>query len=159
MILLVVTLVVATISPFISLRGTARADTLWLSDSDVASIEAMLKEHPALTDDQLREISTMKLRNVLGFPRQPTSAQANGVTRRTPFLVVPLFVVVVGIIVLLKTCYPSAVFLWGDEVDRYASVVQRRKIIWNIIIGVVVVGVLANFLFQGMLLWLPRGQS
>jgi hypothetical protein len=119
----------------------------------------MLKERPALTDEQLREISTMQLRNVLGFPRRQTSIQPNEVIRAL-FLVVPLSVVVVCIIVLINTCYPSAVFLWGDEVDRFANTVQRRKLLWNMIIGVIVVGLLSKLLFEGLsLFWLPHGHS
>jgi hypothetical protein len=159
MILLVVLLFFSMMSPFFSFSGAApRADTWWLSSSDIDRIKAMLKEHPALTDEQLREVSTMQLRNAIGFPKQHTSVQANEVARAL-FLVVPLSVVVAGIIVLLKTCYPSAVFLWGDEVDRYSNVVQRRKIVWNIIIGIAVVGVLSKLLYEGLSLWLPRGHT
>jgi hypothetical protein len=35
---------------------------------------------------------------------------------------------------LLMTCYPKAVFLWGDEVERYAHLLQRRTILWSIIL-------------------------
>jgi hypothetical protein len=146
-IVVLVALLFLAISQFASPRGSLRADTLWLYDSDVARIETMLREQPALTDEQVREIFSMQLRNVLGFPRRPTSVQSNGITRT------------VFIVVLLKTCYPSAVFLWGDEVDRYAKKLQRRKILWNIVVGVAVVGVLSNFFFEGLSLWLPRGHS
>jgi hypothetical protein len=155
---LAIMLFVVMLYPFISLRGRPRADTLWLYQTDVDRIEAMLKERPALTDEQVREISTMQLRNVLGFPKRQTSVQANEVTRIV-FLVAPAFVVIVCIVILLKTCYPRAVFLWGDEVDRHANRMQRRKIIWNIIIGVAVVGVLSQVFVQGLLSWLPHGHS
>jgi hypothetical protein len=159
LILLVVLLFFAIMSPFVSFGGGApRADTWWLSSSDIDRIEAMLKEHPTLTDEELREVSTRQLRNIIGFPRQHTSVQTNEVARAL-FLVVPLSVVFAGVIVLLKTCYPSAVFLWGDEVDRYSNIVQRRKVVWNIIIGVVVVGVLSKLLYEGLSSWLPRGHA
>ena len=45
----------------------------------------------------------------------------------------------------------SAVFLWGDEVERYNKMLQTRRIVWNIIIGVIVVGVLSNFLYAGLI--------
>jgi hypothetical protein len=132
------------------------ANTLWLKTSDVKRIEGMLGNHPMLTDEDLREIATMQLRNVLGLSPPPASSvPANQVTR-TLFLVVPLFVVLACVLVLVTTCYPRAVFLWGDEVERYADTIQRRKLIWNIIVGVTVVGVLSKFFFEGLSYWLPR---
>jgi hypothetical protein len=128
--------------------------TLWLRSSDVDRIEAMLRDGPTLTDEHLREIATMQLRNVLGLPRPPRSIPANQATR-TLFLAVPL-IVVFGCVLVLVKCYPSAVFLWGDEVERYSNTLQRRKVIWNIIIGVTVVGVLSKLFFEGLSYWLPR---
>ena len=69
---------------------------------------------------------------------------------------VPLSVVVVCIVVLLTTCYPTTVFLWGDEVERYASTLQRRKAMWGMIISVTVVGVSSRFFFENVASWLPR---
>jgi hypothetical protein len=131
-----------------------RADALWLKGSDVDRIEAMLGDRPALSDEDLREIAAMQLRNVLGLPKTHRSIPPNQITR-TLSLAVPLIVVFACVLVLTR-CYPSAVFLWGDEVERYASLVQRRKIIWNIIVGVTVVGVLSKFFFEGLSYWLPR---
>lgn len=127
----------------------------WLNDSDIDRIETMLAQRPTLTDEELREISTMQLRNILAARRATPQTQENQ-TRRTLFLVVPLFVLVVCIVILLVTCYPSAVFLWGDEVERYASTLQRRKVIWGIIIAVTVVGVSSGFLFEHVASWLAR---
>ena len=42
-----------------------RADRLWLKRADVERIEAMLGNHPTLTDEDLRAIVTMQLQNVL----------------------------------------------------------------------------------------------
>jgi hypothetical protein len=141
--------------PFIPFRAVPPGPTdLWLMSSDVDRIEAMLRDHSTLTDENLREIATMQLRNVLGPPRPPRSISPNQLTR-TLFLAVPLIVVFACVLLLVK-CYPSAVFLWGDEVERYANTVQRRKILWNIIVGVAVVGVLSKFLFEGLSYWLPR---
>jgi hypothetical protein len=154
--LTVVLFVVVITSPLVSLRDTARSDSLWLQRSDVDRIEAMLREHPTLTDENLREIATMQLRNVLGLSTPPRPIPPPNQVARTLFLGVPLSVVLACVLVLVKTCYPTAVFLWGDEVDRYAHTMQRRKIIWNTIISVIVVGVLSKSLFEGLSGWLPR---
>lgn len=141
--------------PFIPLRAVPTSPTtLWLMSSDVDRIDAMLRDHPTLTDENLREIATMQLRNVLGSPRPPRSIPPNQLSRAL-FLAVPLTVVFACVLALVA-CYPGAVFLWGDEVERYGSILQRRKILWNIILGVTVVGVLSKFIFEGLSYWLPR---
>jgi hypothetical protein len=154
-VLLAVMLIVLTF-PLIPLRfaDIPGPPTLWLKSSDVDRIEAMLREHPTLTDENLREIATMQLQNVFGLPRPPRSIPPNQVIR-TLFLAVPLIVVFACVLALVK-CYPSAVFLWGDEVERYDNTLQKRKVLWNIIIGVTVVGVLSKFFFEGLSYWLPR---
>jgi len=132
-----------------------RSDYWWLTSSDLDRIEAMLAQHPALSDEDLREVSTMQLRNILDARRNVRSAQENRM-KRTLFWAVPLLIVGACIVVLLTTCYPIAVFLWGDEVKRYASTVDRRKAMWSIIIAVTVVGVASRFFFEGLSSWLPR---
>jgi hypothetical protein len=67
----------------------------------------------------------------------------------------PTLALVICSAVLGFTCYPSAVFLWGDVNDRYASLVNRRKILWGVIISLIVVGVLSKFLYEAIALWLP----
>ena len=151
---LLVAPLVLLMSQFFPLRPPLSLDW-WLNDSDMERVEAMLAQRPTLTDEQLREISTMQLRNVLAARRATLQTQEIQ-TRRTLFLLVPLSVVVLCIATLLGTCYPSAVFLWGDEVARYASAVQRRKTMWGIIIAVTVVGVSSRFFFEGVSSWLPR---
>ena len=121
----------------------------------MARIDAMLARHPTLTDEDLREVSTMQLRNFLDERRPMHSVQENR-TRRILFLAVPLSVILACIVILLTTCYPRAVFLWGDEEERYANTVQRRKTIWSIIVGVTVIGVSSRFLFEDVSSWLPH---
>jgi hypothetical protein len=138
-------------SQFVSLRAPLNIDW-WLTDTELDRVAAMLAQRPTLTDQDLREVSTMQLRNFVDARRPPRSAQVNR-TRRTLFLAVPLSVVVACIVILLTTCYPSAVFLWGDEVARYANTVHRRKTIWGIIIAVTVVGVSSRFFFEDVSSW------
>jgi hypothetical protein len=155
-VLLVAALIVVALSPFVSLNTEAPlANGLWLRSSDANRVEAMLGDHPILTDENLREIATMQLRNVLGLPRRPRSISSNQLTR-TLFLVVPISVVVGCFLVLLANCYPSAVFLWGDEVERYANVLQRRRVLWSAIVGITVVGVLSKLLFEGLTNSFPK---
>lgn len=148
--LLVVLVVLGSQVP--SLGIGPRSDTMWLKNADLDRIEAMLGQERALTDAELREVSAMQLRNILEARGPKPSPQAN---KRALFLVVPLIAVVACIIALIATCYPRVVFLWGDEVERYSSTLQRRKTIWGIIIAVAIVGVLSRLFFEGLMSWLP----
>jgi hypothetical protein len=49
------------------------------------------------------------------------------------------------VVVLIATCDPKAVFLWGDEVERYKALQDRRKLLWGLIIGILFVGLLSKF--------------
>jgi hypothetical protein len=137
-------------SPFVSLQiQSPQALDWWLNASDMDHIAGMLDRRQTLTDEELREVSTMQLRNLLAGRRAKPQSQENQ-TRRTLFLAVPLSVVVLCTAILRTTCYPSVVFLWGDEVERYESRVQRRKTMWGIIISVTVVGVASRFFFENV---------
>ena len=141
-------------SQFVSLRSTLDS-SWWLTGADLERIEVMLTQRPKLTDEDLREVSTMQLRNILD-ELKPASATKETRMWRTLFLAGPLLVVVVCIVILLVACYPKAVFLWGDEVKRYASTLDMRKTIWGIIIGVTLVGLSSRFFFEGVSSWLPH---
>jgi hypothetical protein len=134
-------------SQFVDLRA-ANNSSWWLTSSDRHRVEAMLAQHPVLTDQDLREVSTMQLRNVLAWNalRPPRQAPPNR-TRRTLFWAVPLLVLIACTVILLTTCYPKAVFFWGDGVERYENAKHRRTIVWGIIISATVAGVASNFFF------------
>jgi hypothetical protein len=114
------------VSQTVPARLSLSSDWWWLTSSDLDRIEAMLAQRPTLTDGDLREVSTAQLRNILEARKAVRSAQQNW-TRRTLLWAVPSLLVVVCIVILVTTCYPRAVFLWGDEVKRYESAVGARQ--------------------------------
>ena len=63
---------------------------------------------------------------------------------------IPSLVVAVCIVALLTMCYPRAVFLWGDEVNRYADLLLLRGRLWNVIITVLVGGIASKLLYDGI---------
>jgi hypothetical protein len=127
---------------------------MWLRDHDLDRIDQLLSQDRSISDEELREITRRQLRNILDDQRPKRSSQT-GRTRQMVCLVIPLVIVVACGLVLLITCYPKAVFLWGDELERYTNLLQRRKTLWGIIIGVPVIGLLANLLIIGVASWLP----
>jgi len=153
-ILLVALLVLA--SQFVSIRPIPwrYSDTWWLSNADLDRIETMLKEHSTLTDEELREVETRQYRNILDFQRPQNSTQVFQ-PKRALFLGITSLGIIVCVLILL-TCYPGAVFAWGDEQEHYANILQRRKTVWGIIVAVTLVGVLSRFFFEGLSFWFPQ---
>lgn len=124
-----------------------QADVMWLRKGDVDRVEQILKQNRTITDEEMREISTMQLRNVLNIG---ANSEPSGWTiRRKASVGVPLLIILVCAGCLVVRCYPNAVFLWGDEVERYNRVLQTRRIIWGVIIALTV-GVLSTFLYMGL---------
>jgi len=127
---------------------------MWLRDHDLDRVDQILSQGRPINDEEMRDITTRQLRNVLADLRPKQSPQT-GRTGQILVIVIPLVVVVVLGFILLSTCYPTAVFLWGDEEERYASIVNRRKYLWGIIISVTFIGVLSKFFATGVSSWLP----
>lgn len=142
---------IALLFQFVSIASPLPLSAWSLNNSDLDRLEVMLKQHAILTDEDLREIDTRQLRNVLQGQRPERTPQTNEPIR-TWFLPVA-FIGIIVCIVILFTCYPARVFLWGDEIERYANTVQKRRVIWGIIISVTVVSVLSRFLFEGVSSW------
>jgi hypothetical protein len=128
---------------------------MWLKGSDLERVDALVREQRIITDQELREVVTRQLRNVLENER-PQQSTVKGGTRQLLFIGIPLTIVVACALFLLITCYPRAVFLWGDEVQRYANMLQRRKILWGAIGAILFVGLLSKFLYEGVVPWFPR---
>jgi len=138
-------LVVSSSLPLHSNNGDA--DVMWLSLRDIDRVEQILKQDRTITDEEMREIATRQLRNVLEVQRR---SQPSGWTRQKVFVAVPLLSVLACVVYLVWRCYPSAVFLWGDEVERYNKMLQTRRIVWSFIIGGILFGVLSKFLYTGL---------
>ena len=135
-----------------SLSGSSTMDGAskwWLRDHDLDRLEQILKPGRTITDAEAMEITTMQYRNFLEDRR------ANSVsrwTRQKTFVGVPLLVVLACAGYLALRCYPSSVFLWGDEVERYNKMIHTRRIVWGIIISLTVVGVLSKLFVMGLFL-------
>ncbi len=128
--------------------------TMWLRSPDLDRLEVMLKQKRTLGEEELREVLTRQLANVLAEQRPAPSARKWRI-RSLLLIGVPLAVILSGALWLAATCYPSAVFLWGDEVEHYARMVNTRKTGWNIIVGSTIFGVLASLFAVGLASWIP----
>lgn len=128
---------------------------MWLIGSDLERVDELVREHRIITDQELREVVTRQLRNVLEYERPQKSAVTVGI-RQLLFISIPLVIVVACAFLLVSTCYPRAVFLWGDEEERYKNMLLRRKILWGAIGTILFAGLLSKFFYEGVVPWLPR---
>jgi len=62
----------------------------------------------------------------------------------------PLIVILGCISYLLARCYPKAVFMWGDCAEHYAALFERRRYLWNAVIGALVFEILASMFVFGV---------
>ena len=125
---------------------------MWLNDRDMERLEQIVGQNRTITDEEHREIVTRQLRNVLEDEKPQPPARKGG--RQAAFVLLPLGILLVCAVVLMQS-YPGSVFLWGDEIERHRAIVKRRDTTWNIIIGILIVGVAAN-LFSAKLLSLVQ---
>lgn len=140
-------------APFVYFRAAPDELPMWLTTLNVDSIEVMLRQHATLAEEDLRAAATMQFRNRVNYerPRPPVHVHP---TRRTVLLAAPLSVVAACTVVLLFTCYPDAVFVWGDGQARYDRALQRRGAMWTVLVSVTLIGVGAGFFAEALSSWI-----
>ena len=161
-VLLLIVLIAGLLASYVRFRSSPE-QIMWLSGADIHQLAKSLEPNKTLTEEQVREIVTMQLRNVVSDFGEPTSTQIpSSPTNKSSGLVGalllfgPLVVVIATAIYLLMHCYPTALFLWGDAIGRYEHLKQTRTILWPIIIGTAVVGLLTSAFRAGLLSYLAQ---
>ena len=144
LIILLLCVLIAFISHFVPLNTKISLSRDSLRDSDWDRLEMILNQNRTMTDEEVREMFTREYRNILEDQR-PKQLPQQGRTRQLFLIGVPFLIVMTCGFALLLTCYPKTAFLWGDEKERHASMLQRRKLLWAIIIGVMIIGVGSKF--------------
>lgn len=71
-------------------------------------------------------------------------------TIKSALLVLPTVVALCSLFYLFKYCYPGSMFLWGDMMEHYNTLVERRKVVWNAILIALLVGILGNLFVFGL---------
>lgn len=128
---------------------------LWLQSPDVDRVEQLVAQQRTLTDEELREIATRQWRNFIRAERPPQ--QTNQKWWQPWFITIPVLVSLGCALFLLLKCYPTAVFLWGDEEAQFSAIARWRKMLWGAIFGILGVGLLTNLLSEGVITWFGRG--
>lgn len=66
------------------------------------------------------------------------------------FIILPVLVIVACIIYLLRYCYSGSMFLWGDFIEYYQTILERRKILWSTVIFALSIGIIGNLFVFGL---------
>jgi hypothetical protein len=130
-------------------QQTPDASNMWLTDTDIKRVDEMLKEHDPLTDEQIRAVVTEQLRNQVNT-RKPSEPGRPRASRRLLYTGLLLLLILGGMLIVLMRGYPSPVFLWGDEVERYKKTERWRGWVWNVLIGGTILSLVATLLFEGL---------
>ena len=130
-------------------RSMAGPAQMWLKEGDLQEFREILAKEGTLSLDRVGQLIGRQVRNVAEQYR-PGISSARWTLLRVSSLVAPLALVVGSLMYMALTCYPLAVFLWGDREESYARVVARRRTIWSVVIGSMFVGVLANLFVFGV---------
>lgn len=149
LILLIVSMVLLIAPSANPTTKTDFKDSMWLNAQDLDRINEMLRQNPTLSEEQVHEIVTRQVRNVVA-DQKPSNDAGIHLSRTKVFLLVPLIILTLITAYLAALCYPTVVFLWGDEVERYNRIKQRRRNLWTVIIFGFVVNVAAALFFTGL---------
>lgn len=94
---------------------------------------------------QIERAKLLKLR-----PAEPLSLPPGLISVRSAVIFVPLLVMLGCIIYLVTSCYPRAVFVWGDYEEYYGQLLNRRKAIWTVVIATLFLGAMSSLLASGV---------
>jgi hypothetical protein len=122
---------------------------MWLTDQDLKEIES-LQSAPNFSKSKAEEVVSRQIRNLTQARKDRRSILAWAIQWRTIFLVVPFVLILAALSHLYFSCYPQAVFLWGDAEEWYKGILNRRTVVWTSIIIAFGVGVLGNLFVFGL---------
>lgn len=71
------------------------------------------------------------------------------------FLALPVVIVLMCLIYMARTCYPRAVFCWGDWEDHYKGLVSKRRTVWGVIIAAMAIGVISSLFVVSFQRFIP----
>ena len=65
-------------------------------------------------------------------------------------MIAPVVIISLTFEYLYLKCYPLYVFDWGDCGENYQKLIEKRKLLWTVIIGSMIIGVIANLFVLGL---------
>lgn len=132
------------------------ADTMWLTENDLRELSTTLERKPNLTSQEAAEVLTRQIRNLTAGQKPHSNPIAWLFSWRLLLVLPPLIIISVAFSYLVLKCYPRAVFPWGDCGELYGTLVSRRKTVWQVIIGALLIGMVGNLFVLGVGTFLQR---
>jgi hypothetical protein len=125
------------------------ASTMWLTPPEIEVYASKLSGGP-LSENDAKNLTSQQLRNLSNVLQQeekethPSLAPA-----LTTF--VPLVVVIALGLFIIVVCYPSVVFLWGDEKDRQLWRDSAKRYLWPLLLAITFVPIVSRLYLSGII--------
>jgi hypothetical protein len=123
--------------------------TMWLTPAQIESYEKLLVAEGSLTPEVNRRLIEDQVRNTASVLRAQEQAKRASGTAGRASLWATLIVWAIGLL-LINTCYPRALFLWGDEVGRASARDTRKKLLWSILLSGTIIPLFAKLYQSGL---------
>lgn len=120
-------------------------NNMWLAPADITELNAQISDSTPLTQEQYLAIIKRQLRNLQGV----SSSKPFQFSWKHLFVALPIIIVIASFF-YLRTCYPAAIFAWGDREEWYDQLLKRRAYVWGTILGSLTLSILANFFVLGI---------
>jgi hypothetical protein len=123
-----------------------------LSMDELNSFAKKAKEVTNTNDkiDFLFALESRQLERSVAKQEVGTVRLGKAFTLKNLFIMLPLIVILGCVVYLQQSCYPFAVFLWGDYEERYNKLLSTRRTIWTVVIGSLFIGILGNLFVFGL---------
>ena len=121
--------------------------SMWLTKADIEELNRTFAKSAKITNEQIVEITKRQITNI--------KKREGGSLKRLPdfrilSLALPIIVLYGSFVYLIRKCYPTAVFLWGDVEKMYSNIEAKQKLVWSVLIGSMIVGIISSFFVFGL---------
>jgi hypothetical protein len=132
----------------LSVRGSLKENALELDSQNKA---ILLEKYKAAktTEGKIDFLSELMAKAILE-PKPEVNLAHYIYQPRTYFLVTPLLLVVLIFLYLFVRCYPPYVFEWGDWEGYHSKLIERRKYLWSLLVGSLLIGIVSNLFVYGL---------
>lgn len=139
---------VLIIGLYLLFPSSRMADKMWLTETDILELQKAFDSSSSVTDPQTLIIDVYK-RQVRNLSEKPALLKWIR-DWRLLLIALPVLLVAFTLTYLLTTCYPPAVFLWGDCKEWYDAIVERRKTLWQVVVWSMIIGIISNLFVFGL---------
>ena len=129
-----------------------------LTASDIEHLKNISKKSNSIEDkiDFLYDLNKRKLENTSLNEDKKENELTSTLRKikdysdwRIILLMIPIIIIILCMIYLFKYCYPGSLFLWGDYIEYYQTLLERRKFLWNTVILALLIGIIGNLFVFG----------